>query len=91
MKILSQQEFEQLNEKERFQYEERLKYYRDYHNTIETAKKDGFEKGIQEGKYQANIEIAKNLIQSGFDNQTIQDLTGLTLEEIEALKKSLSY
>jgi len=84
MKILSQQEFEQLNEKERFQYEERLKYYRDYHNTIATAQKEGFEKGKQE----ANIEVAKKLIQSGFDNQTIQGFTDLTLDEIENLRKN---
>jgi len=89
MKILSQQEFEQLNEKERFQYEERLKYYRDYHNTIETAKKDGFEEGFKKGQKEISIKVAKRMIRLGFDNESIAEITDLTLEEIEKFKKLL--
>ncbi|TAD99977.1 MAG: hypothetical protein EAZ97_07300 [Bacteroidetes bacterium] len=34
----------------------------------------------------ATIKIAKNAIKKGFDNETIADLTGLTIEEIEQLR-----
>jgi len=34
-----------------------------------------------------DIEIAKNAIRKGFDNDTITDLTGLTVEEVEKLRK----
>jgi predicted transposase/invertase (TIGR01784 family) len=36
----------------------------------------------QEGK----IEIAKKAITKGFDNETIAELTGLTVEQIEQLR-----
>jgi uncharacterized protein YgiM (DUF1202 family) len=32
------------------------------------------------------VEIAKKAIIKGFDNETVADLTGLTIEQIEALR-----
>jgi len=37
------------------------------------------------GKQEEKIEIAKKAIQKGFDNETIAELTDLTVEQIEAL------
>jgi len=42
-----------------------------------------------EGKYNKAIEITKNLIQIGLDNQTIAQGTDLTLEHIELLRQEL--
>jgi ribosomal protein L10 len=36
-----------------------------------------------------NIEIAKNLILKGSDNQFIVDITGLTLAQLQELRKSM--
>jgi predicted transposase/invertase (TIGR01784 family) len=35
---------------------------------------------------QKSVEIAKKAIIKGFDNETVADLTGLTIEQIEALR-----
>jgi predicted transposase/invertase (TIGR01784 family) len=58
---------------ERRQYEESLKYYRDYHNTI------AFE--FKKGK----IEVAKNLKNLGVSIEIIIQSTGLTEEEISQI------
>ena len=39
-------------------------------------------------KQERNIEIAKNAIKKGFDSQTISELTGLTVEQIEQLRNT---
>ena len=49
--------------------------------------KKGIEQGIEQGAKQRNIEIAKNLIKNGLDNNLISKSTGLSLVEIEALRK----
>jgi predicted transposase/invertase (TIGR01784 family) len=41
----------------------------------------------EKAKLSKQIEIAKNAIKKGLDNQFISDITGLTLEQIEALHK----
>ncbi|MDE5977499.1 MAG: Rpn family recombination-promoting nuclease/putative transposase [Turicibacter sp.] len=54
--------------------------------------KAGIEQGIiqgqQQGAKQRNIEIAKNLIKNGLGNELISDSTGLSLEEVEALRNN---
>ncbi len=44
-------------------------------------------KAKQEGKIE--MEIAKNMIKKGFDNETISEVTGLTIEQIEVLRKEM--
>jgi predicted transposase/invertase (TIGR01784 family) len=44
------------------------------------------QKGMKKGKIEAKLEIAKNSINQGLDNQTISLITGLTIEEIEELR-----
>ncbi|MCS6796780.1 MAG: hypothetical protein NZ516_12560 [Raineya sp.] len=57
------------------------------------AEEKGIQKGIEmgekKGEKKRNLEIAKNAIRKGFDNQTISELTGLSIEEIEALRKEI--
>ncbi len=43
-----------------------------------------------EGKKEKAIETAKIAIKKGMDNETIKDLTGLTIEEIELIKKVMA-
>ncbi|EKQ57621.1 MULTISPECIES: hypothetical protein [unclassified Clostridium] len=52
---------------------------------------EGMEKGIVEGENKKTIEIVKNAIKKGMDNSIISDLTGLSNEEIEGIRKALKY
>ena len=53
----------------------------------------GYDKGLEDGKKQgievgatvAKVEIAKEMKLQGYDNNTIQKLTGLSIKEIEDL------
>jgi predicted transposase/invertase (TIGR01784 family) len=80
-KVFQIAEIAKYNPKERKQYEESLKYYRDYENSMELK----FEKGKMEGKTEALLETAKSMKQKGFDIKTISDITGLKPEEISKL------
>ena len=53
---------------------------------IETAKMDGIEEGIEQGKNKKSLEIAKNLLDI-LDNETISSKTGLPVKIIERLRK----
>ena len=44
---------------------------------------------IDEGKKEKAIEIAKKAILKGMDNETIQDLTDLSIEDIELIRKEI--
>jgi predicted transposase/invertase (TIGR01784 family) len=67
-----------------FGEEPNLKVYWDIHAVIETAKDDAFDEGKIEGK----IEVAKNLISLGLDNETIVKATELKTEEVEHLREN---
>ena len=44
--------------------------------------KQGMAKGEEVGKSQRSIEIAKNMLAKGMDEATIQEITGLTEDQI---------
>jgi predicted transposase/invertase (TIGR01784 family) len=73
--------------------EEKLKYQRRVENRmleislLDTAKFEGKMEGKIEGKMEGKIEIAKNLLDI-LDVETIAKKTGLSIEEIEELKKN---
>ena len=56
----------------------------------ELGKEEGRQEGREEGRAERDIEIALNGLAKGVDEQTIADLTGLSLAQIRALKKALS-
>lgn len=45
---------------------------------------------IDEGKKEKAIEIAKKAILKGMDNKTIQELTDLSIEDIELIRKVMN-
>ncbi len=51
------------------------------------GKLEGKLEGEIEGELKTNLKIALNAIKKGFDSQTISELTGLSMEEIEKLRK----
>jgi len=54
---------------------------------VKDIKAKGKEEGIKEGAKQKQIEIAKNLLKANIDIDTIALSTGLSIQEIENLKK----
>ncbi len=71
-------------------YEGSLKYYRDLNNTLETAKAEAEQKGLEKGREEEKREIAKNMLQMKLSTEIIQKVSGLSLSEIEIIKDSLS-
>ena len=58
-----------------------------YNAGIEEGIEKGIEKGIEQGIEQGSKENAKNAINLGLDNETISKITGLSVEEIEKIRK----
>jgi predicted transposase/invertase (TIGR01784 family) len=60
-------------------------------NTIESWKEEllltGEQKGIQKGIRDNTIETATKMLMEGFDLKTVHKITGLSVQEIEKLKK----
>jgi len=80
-KLFKTAEIAKFSLKERQEYEDSLKYYRDLVNSIDTAEQDGEEKGKRKEK----IEIAKKCLKEGLSIDVISKITGLSKEEIEKL------
>ncbi len=70
-----------MTHEDRHAYELSLKYYRDFINVIDTAKKEGKEEGEKKGKREA----AKVLKENNVDLSLITAATGLSAEEIKQL------
>ncbi len=65
-------------------YEESLNKDRDIKNSLDTAREEGYKKGVEEGK---KIVIAINALKKGLSINQIQELTGLSFQEIENLNE----
>ena len=72
--------------KERYMYEKRKESILEKVSLIESAEQKGIEKGLKEGENKKAIEIAQNAINNNLDDNTIQIITGLSLEEIKELR-----
>ena len=69
------------NDELRHIYESREKFQRDQISLVNSTKK--------EGKIEGKIEDAKKMILKGLNVELILDITGLSIEEIENIKKEL--
>ena len=70
-------------------YVDSLKYYRDMKNSLDTAYEEGKEEGIELGEWKNQIEVVKNSLAVGLDTETIAKITGLSVEEINKIKREL--
>ena len=67
---------------------------RDYYNILETAKKEGREAGYAEGEAkgreaglaEGEARVAKNMLAAGMPEEQIIEFTGLSAEQLAALK-----
>jgi predicted transposase/invertase (TIGR01784 family) len=73
-KLFDVAEIAKFNHEQLMQYEDSMKYYRDLRNSFDTARR--------EARYQRDLEIAKAMLNKGFDIQTIVEITGLTEQMI---------
>ena len=76
-RLFESAEIAKFSQKDRFAYEESLKYYRDIKNVVDTSK--------EEGKEERNIEIAREMKKENESIEKIIKYTNLTKEEIEKL------
>ncbi len=77
------------NKEERELFEKRRQSMLDEVSALAFAEEKGVQKGLEQGAKQRDIEIAKNLIRKGLDNDFIIETTGLSLEEVEAIRKEI--
>ncbi|MEK8130177.1 hypothetical protein WMW72_19925 [Paenibacillus filicis] len=90
-KAMTTLEFLSQDAETRLEYEARLKFLRDETSRIEgvkaEAKAQGPAEGRAEGEYKKVVEIAANLLSMGLDIEAISKASGLSREEVTALKK----
>ncbi|UTC83659.1 Rpn family recombination-promoting nuclease/putative transposase [Treponema denticola] len=71
----------EMSPKEKWLYENRMKYEHDK----ASWKNAGYQEGIEKGAHQKALETAKNLLEMGLSPDSIIKATGLNLNEIEKL------
>ncbi|PID27666.1 MAG: hypothetical protein CR982_05180 [Candidatus Cloacimonadota bacterium] len=86
-KLFEIAEIAKFTKEECIEYESSLKYYRDFMNSLNTAKEEGKLEGRIEGEKFKSIEIAKKLLKNGVDISLIEETTELDRKEIEELMK----
>ncbi|UTC83102.1 hypothetical protein HGJ18_07755 [Treponema denticola] len=74
-------ELMEMSPKEKWLYENRMKYEHDK----ASWKHVGYQEGLDKGAYQKALETAKILKQLGDSVKKIMQVTGLTKEEVEAI------
>lgn len=96
-KLLDVANVASLSKEERARYDEALKRYRDYKNTIDYAEEKGIQKGIEIGEARGEARgkaeglaeglrtVALNMKKKGMDLESIITCTGLDAATIEAL------
>ena len=76
-KLFGEAEIAKFTPTELKEYEDSLKAYRDVKNSIDTA--------LEKGRMEGVIQVAKKLLESGMDVDTIMKMTDLSRSEIEKL------
>ncbi len=99
MKVFAKSQVSSYTNEELNEYESSLKNLLDFTNSVVTAEKEGIKKGEKIGKIEGEKigkiegeqskaqEIALNLIKRGFDDNFIQDVSGLSIEQIIKIRK----
>ncbi|MCL2327066.1 MAG: Rpn family recombination-promoting nuclease/putative transposase [Bacteroidetes bacterium] len=100
-KMFSVAEIAKLTEDEYQDYIDSLNSYRDLQNSIDTAKAEGRAEGLRDlqnsidtakaegeaiGRVEERFEVVRNSLRAGLSVETISQITGLSLKEIETLK-----
>jgi predicted transposase/invertase (TIGR01784 family) len=74
-----------LNKEERHEYERTMKAFRDLRGALDGADQKGYDRGLENGKQEEKLQIARNMKAMGLSMALIQQSTNLTEEEIQKL------
>ena len=75
----------EMSPKEKWLYENRMKYEHDKASWKHVGYQEGIERGFANGVYQKSIETARIMKHEAFDLNIISKITGLSKEEIDKL------
>ena len=73
--------------------DERIRIQENYDMTMETAideareegLEQGLEQGLERGRHEGQLELIRKMLSKGLPLKVVSDVTGLSLEELEAL------
>jgi predicted transposase/invertase (TIGR01784 family) len=78
-----------MNKEEYDVYMKSLMSYWESKGMIDTALAEGIEKGRMKGRMEEKLEVVKNAIRLGMNDEQISLLTGLSVDEIKVIRKEL--
>lgn len=98
-KLFEAAEIAKFSPKEKQQYEDSLKYYRDIKNVVDTSKEEGREEGREEGKLEGlkqgkdekSMEVVKQGLKEGLSVAMLSKLTGLSEDTIREIQKDFKF
>ena len=62
-----------------------------YYNLEEFQKEENYELGMNQGKKDKSIEIAKNLLRKNLPDKDIIEVTNITIEELKEIKNENNH
>ena len=65
--------------------DERIRIQENYDMTMETAIDEAREEGLERGRYEGQLEMIRKMLSKGLSLEVVSDVTGLSLEELEAM------
>ena len=74
-------------DKERTQYLRAMLSDYDKKDIADAYFEDGYEKGMEKGREEGLLDAARNMLAEGFGADLVAKCTGLSLEQVEALKE----
>lgn len=84
-RLFDQAEIAKYSPKERQDYEDSLRVYRDMKNVLDTAELKGMKKGLEQGALEEKRKNAKAMKALGLPLETIAKVTGMSAEDIAKL------
>ena len=84
-RLFDQAEIAKYSPKERQDYEDSLRVYRDMKNVLDTAELKGLKKGLEQGALEEKRKNAKAMKALGLPLETIAKVTGMSAEDIAKL------
>ena len=78
-----------MTEQERRSYDAHLDTIMVQNDVLDTARDEGRAEGRAEGIAEGIASVARNLIASGMDNEMICTVTGLSAQEVDAIRKTV--
>ena len=76
-------------QEEKAMIDERIRIQENYDMTMETAideaREEGLEQGLERGRHEERLELIRKMLSKGLSLEVVSDVTGLSLEELEAL------